>query len=496
MAKDVFTPSDEVVAMQADWDLVEDLLGGTSAMRAAGTKHMPKRSLEEPDDYNARLELATLFPAFEETLGVMTGRVFAKTVQLSDKVPAWMRDEVLDDVDFSGRNFHAFLRAEFYGSLSHGLRHVLVDAPEAGPNLTIEQAKAQRIRPYLVPIHPRRVLGWKHRAGQLVQVRILFTERVDDGPFHSKMIDECHVFELIAGRVTRTIFQKNNDGKAVEVRSNVMDARIKRIPLVTFYTGRTGLMTATPPLRELAHLNVKHWRMQSSNESLIETASVPILAAIGLDDDKQTIVIGTKFAVRLPTGADLKFVEHTGKAIEAGRNNLDSIKEEMKTAGAKLLTKAQGTKTATQASEEASRENSALGSMVEDTQDSAIDLLDVIAMFRGEASGGDLEIRANLDPDLSPVESMTVLGNMADRGRLSDETLFEEAKRRGLLAEDRTWADELQRIEETQGRLDPPSPGNLPPGKPGDSPGAGGDPGDEGGTGSAEGGGGAQAGAG
>jgi hypothetical protein len=482
--KNVATPSDEVVAMRREWDLIEALLGGTPAMQAAGERLLPKRKLEEPAEYEARLQSATLFPAFAEAIDVMTGRVFAKPLKLGDTVPGWIKDEVLDDVDMSGRNIHVFARQVFTRALSHGLSHVLIDAPSvevdekgAPRPLTIAQQKTNGIRPYLITIDPRRILGWQHENGKLTQVRIQFTREEADGEFHSKSVEQVRVYDLIGGAVQVRVFEPNGNGDYVEMleQRRALDKRIKQIPLLTFYTKRTGFMVAEPPLRELAHLNKKHWIMQSANDTLVEVAQVPILTAIGVDGDTK-IVIGAKYAVALPLGADLKFVEHSGAAINSGRAALDNLKDEMRTAGAKLLLQQSGSKTATQASEEASRENSALGSIVEDTQDTLNALLDAIATWRGEASGGDIEVRPNLDADFQPVESMTVLGQMADRGTLSDETLFEEAKRRGFLGDERTWEAEQVRLDE-QGKREL---ANMPPVN---SPGAGGLPGDPGGTG-------------
>jgi len=60
------TPIAEVDAMAKEWPIIDALLGGTPAMRAAGELFLPRRTLEDPKDYEARLSTSTLFPAFEE----------------------------------------------------------------------------------------------------------------------------------------------------------------------------------------------------------------------------------------------------------------------------------------------------------------------------------------------------------------------------------------------------------------------------------------------
>ena len=46
--------------MRTKWDLIRDLMGGTTAMRAAGTKWLPKEPLEDDKDYKVRLDRSFL----------------------------------------------------------------------------------------------------------------------------------------------------------------------------------------------------------------------------------------------------------------------------------------------------------------------------------------------------------------------------------------------------------------------------------------------------
>ena len=96
--------------------------------------------------------------------------------------------------------------------------------------------------------------------------------------------------------------------------------------------------------------------------------------------------------------------------------------------------------------EDATRENSALGEMCRSFEDTMAALLDLIAEWRRDPDGGTVELFPNLDPD-PPADSMTVLTGMNARGSLSSETVFNEAKRRGILDEDLDWDEERARIE-------------------------------------------------
>lgn len=432
--------SPESAAMMFAWQVIDDLLGGTDAMRAAGERYLPKRPLEEASDYAARLKAATLLPAFAETIKRLVGRVFAEPMLIGDDVLPWIASEVLPDVDRQGRNLHVFAREWFDEALGYGLSHCIVDSPRADGVRTRADQREANLRPYLIRIHPRRVLGWKVAEGKLVQLRVSFERVEDDGEFGQRTVAQVRVYE--PGRV-RTFEAKGKDGTYVLVDD--MTTGLGRIPLITLYTRRTGMLTAAPPLLELAHLNVKHWRAQSSSDTLIDTASVPILSISGAQEGDK-IVIGAKHAVKLPTGATMGYVEHSGAAISAGRDALKDLVDDMRRAGAKLLQPADATKTATESREDAASDNSELGGMATQLQDTLVDLLDLIAEYRGDDAGGTVELRPNLDPDPTPANTLTALIGLRNAGALSDETLFGEAQRRGLVAGDITWMDEAARI--------------------------------------------------
>lgn len=437
---EVATPSAAVQAMMEDWELIDAVHGGTRTMRDAARTYLPQRPLEEGADYRDRLKMATLFPALRETVSAMTGRVFADPLMLPDDMPAWIKDGIAANIDMQDRNLHVFAREWFRSGLLYGLSHVLIEAPRSSARTRAEELSAG-LRPYAILIEPRRVLGWRAVGGTLVQLRVAFEREEPAGEFGVRKVKQVRVYEPNRVRVYEL-------GERDWVPVDDIRTGFSQIPIATFYTGRTGLMTATPPLLDLAFLNAKHWAMQSANDQLIDTASVPILAMYGVQDG-DTVVIGAKHAVRLPADARMTYVEHTGAAIGAGRTALDAVKDEMRQAGAKLLQPGSGTKTATQASEDAARENSALAAMAQDFEDSLDAMLDLIAATRGEATAGSgVTVNANLDPDFAPAETMQALFAMRNAGALSDARLFAEAQRRGIVDDSVDWEDEQTRIAE------------------------------------------------
>ena len=154
MALSVDGKAPEVIAMEDDWRLIDDI-ESTKTMRAAGVRYLPKRPMERDEDYAARLDMATLLPAFTETRQRMVGRVFGEPLQVGEDVPGWIRDDVLPDVDRQGRNLHVFAREWFAEALAYGLSHCLVESPRVDGVRTKADQRALGARPYLIRVHPR-----------------------------------------------------------------------------------------------------------------------------------------------------------------------------------------------------------------------------------------------------------------------------------------------------------------------------------------------------
>ncbi|UVL59209.1 DUF4055 domain-containing protein [Pseudomonas sp. B21-032] len=439
-----------VDAMRAYWAVITPLMGGTMAMRAASKTLLPQYPAEDDDSYKERLRLSTLLPAYSETVGNMTSRVFAEPLQVGDDVPEAIQ-VMAKDIDFAGNDLNSWSVEFFREGLSHGLCHAFVDHPPTQDVRTQAEEQAAGVRPYVVLVKPEQVLGWRSKGGVLTMVRYIEVIEEEDGDFGAKCVEQVRVLEPGKWRTYRRA-EKGGVWALHDEGTNSLTS----IPWVTFYTGRTGFMTAKPPLLELAHLNVKHWQSQSDQDNILHVIRVPILVRIGVQpifNDQGLPVppefkVGTGSLTDLPATGDLKYVEHTGQAVEAGRTALQDLIGEMRMAGAKLLTPEKAaTKTATQAEEEAAQELSPLARMASHFGDCLAQLLQYMADYRGLGEGGAVEMRGNFDVDYMPEVSLPTLVAMANAGMISKETLFTEMQRRGVISDEYDWDEELEKIE-------------------------------------------------
>jgi hypothetical protein len=468
---DVSKPSSAVTEMSEDWALVGALLGGTRAMRTAGKKFLPQWPNEPDKTWEFRRDTAVLFPALKRTVETLTGKPFSKPITRGDDIPPEIAD-FLEDVDLQGRNIDVFGAEAMEVALGYGLGGILVDYPDASNvertaagEVTREAEKKAGLRPYFVLIKPAQLLGWRAKVvggvWQLLQLRFMECVEEPDGAFGTKEAQQVRVLEPGTWATYRKDPAKPENWIPYKNGTTTLDI----IPFVPFYGNRTGFMCARPPLVELAHMNVKHWQSQSDQDTILHIARVPILAAIGIDDDKWEMTVGASSAVKLPTGADMKYVEHGGKAIDAGKVSLDDLKEEMRQAGAELLVIQPGTVTATQVAMENAVGMCALQRITQSLEDALDQALQIMAKWLKLPEGGHVTIFNDYGAATLAEASAELLLKTNQAGKLSDETLLNEYKRRGILAAEVDPTDEAERIS-TQG----PVLGAIPPAVPGMPP--------------------------
>lgn len=442
--------SPEAEALNEHCALIDALLGGTKAMRAAGEQYLPKWPAEDHEAHKMRLAVATLFPAYQRTIEVLGAKPFSKPVTLGKDVPTKLQPW-LEDVDRQGRNLHAFLAEVGQEALGYGFSGILVDYPPTqdkdGKALYVTKAdeEAAAVRPYFVQIHPKNILGWLTDKDGLKQLRLLETATEDDGDFATKEVEQVRVltrgawatWRKVEGGIKQDDWQLHDSGVTT----------IKGIPFVPVYGNRLGFMRARPALLELAYANVEHWQSKSDQQNILHVARVPILFGKGLDADTSvTVGTGTMIKSDRPD-ADLKFVEHSGAAIDAGRMSILDLEDRMRQAGAELLVIKPGNVTETQTLADNEQGACALQKVAENIEDSGDQALQFMAEWVGEAQGGHITVFKDFGAATLAEASAELLLKVNQAGKLSNESLYGELQRRGIIRPDAVWADEQERID-------------------------------------------------
>lgn len=443
MTADVRKPSPAVEAMQADWALIDALMGGTDTMRRAGRRYLPQWPAESDKAYDTRLATATLFPALARTVSVLTGKPFSKPLTLGDDVPPRIA-EWCENIDRQRRNLHTFAADLTMDAMARGFCGILVDCPPAGGVLTVAQERAAGIRPYMIHIRPGQVLGWRTAMGAegmvLTQLRLLECVEEDDGPFGTATIEQVRVLE--PGRWT--VWRKA-ETRGVETWT-IFDEGVTTLPVVPFvpvYGFYQAFMVGKPPLMDLAHANVEHWQSKSDQQTILHVARVPLLFTKDIGDAEITVGAGTFINATSPN-ADVRYVEHSGAAIEAGRLSILDLEDRMRQAGAELLVIKPGNTTTVQTIADNEQGMCDLQRIMQGVENAIDNALGLMARWVGEPEGGHVSIYRDFGAATLAEASATLLFQTWQGGGISHPTLLAEYKRRGILSPDIEIEDEVE----------------------------------------------------
>lgn len=440
----VATPSAAVAAQQADLELVQTLMGGTRAMRAAGERYLPRWPNEDVQAHRTRVDCAVLFPAYDRTVSTLASKPFSKPLTIGDDVPARIR-AWCENIDLQGRNLHVFCADVFRHALGEGLAGILVEYPRADGVRTLADERARNLRPYFVAVRKADILGWRSAVvdGQhvITQLRIRETVSEDDGEFGERKIEQVRVLTPGAWATHR----KAQGGEWVLHESGATTLPV--VPFVPVYGKRAGFMLGEPPLMNVAHMNVQHWQDSSDQQKSVRFARVRIAAIVGGDPDAE-LTVGADYFMRLPPGASIEIAQGSAESVSIGRQELAALEEQMRQAGAELLVLQPGKITATQVRTENAVGMSVLQEIAASAQDAFDAALQIMADWIGEPQGGHVKLFDDYAASTMAEASAQILLSANTAGKISDQTLIEEFKRRSILGPGVTFDDERERIAE------------------------------------------------
>ena len=462
MTDAVAVPSTEYNAMSPHWALTATLRAGTEAMRAAGKLYLPQETDEAPKAYENRISRSVLTNMYKKTADKLVGKPLKKPILVEEDVPQEIK-VLLDDIDSLGTRLDVFAKEVFQQAVDDGITHILIEYPDINStkdeqgdffnedgtrSLTVKQLKERNIRPYARHIHASDLIGWMWEIIEgkktLTQIRIQEIGMVPgESEFEQESRDRVRVIERDAWR----LFEKQENetsGGEIKVEWIIIEAGVNTlgvIPLATLYTNQIGFMMGVPWLEDIAELNVAHWQSDSDQRNLLHIARVPILFATGFGDEdtKFTLSVGSNTFLKGPSSAKLVYVEHSGKGIEAGRNDLKDLEERIQFLGLEAMMKRpSGGMTATQSAIDSAEANSSLGMISQELENMLEEMLDFFGMWMEmpEDSGGSLTVFKDFGIEMADSADIEILLKAKQAGEISQLTFLKEIKRRGLLSDD------------------------------------------------------------
>jgi len=437
------SPSLDYYEMADRWGLPYDLYGGTRKMRDRAKKWLPQELRESDEAYKNRLKRTFLYNAFKRTIKAYVGVSFLRNVTING-LPQEL-EYLLDNCDGTGRSITAFTAGLCEDLLISGKGHILVDNPKVNGPLTLADVRENGIHPYFNAIDPRNLIAWKvdNSGGFEKTYQIRFVERAVEE------VDEWQEKEVQRIRIIEpgmwTTYLLNESQYDIEDEGNF---DLDYVPIVNIYAKKEAPFVSYPPLEDLAWLNLRHWQSSSDQNNILHVVRVPLMFGRGFQEGElDGLEIGANRAVTTTNeNGDLKYVEHTGNAINSGRMDLKDLELRMGQMGADILIQGSVSRQTAAARKIDQAESMSIFQVILRNLESALEQSIKIA---GDWLGVDAsEVNVIIGDDLSlptqanPVDDLMKLG-------LVDEAMLKELKRRGLVS-DSVEVSDFEKKEEPE----------------------------------------------
>lgn len=457
--------------MEKRWALITALLGGTQAMQAARQRFLPQNDKESAKAYEARLKRSTLYNALKDTMRKTRSRPFSRLVIPSvpdEKLPEKLQG-IYGNTDGEGTDLTTLASELFWDGMHYGMFHVLVDYPVVGEGATLDDERAGKVRPLLLPVSPASLIGWREERdsnGQrrLTQIRILECVDVDDGEFGVRRQRRVRVITEDEWAVWAEDRDRKGEFHPTDEKGT---HTFGGIPLVTGYFEKYDFMMATSPFEDMAWLNLAHWQSNSDYRNSLHFTATGLWFASGMDKkEADRVVIGSnQLAFSENESADLKVVEAGGSSLAGQQVHLQDLEERMQIMGLQPFVGAARAETATAKAIDEARNMSSCQAWVRVVERALVEAFMMAADWTETEIPADLAFSIFSDFSLGPMADADITALLEARklGDISQLTLVKELRRRGVIGEDET-VDAL--VEKAQ--ADRAAPAKLPTGAPRD----------------------------
>lgn len=490
--------SKDSAAMLEYWDLSDAIVDGIAALRAEGTKYLPKFADEDEGSYQSRLKLTKLTNIYRDTVEGLASKPFEEECSIGEddnNLPPEQITEFAENVDGSGNNLTAFSAATFFNGINSAIDWIFVDMPKADPNIrSIADANRVGLRPYWSHVLGRNILDVQSSVVGGNEVLTLIKIFEPGAPDHIREFTRND-----NGSITWSLYEKRDQWRDYELGGRTQfypidegTLTIDVIPLVPFTTGRRDGRSWRffPAMRDAADLQIELYQQESALKWIKTLSAYPMLSGNGVkpDVDEQghpkKLAIGPARVLYAPPNGDGQHGEWLYVQPDAGvltflSTDVESTIKELRELGRQPLTAQSGNLTVITTAVAAGKAKSAVKAWALNLKNALENALVITCKFMGiktDTYDPVVSVYTEFDDFLEGKDLDALAAARASKD-ISQETYWFELRRRSVLSPEFDPKVERERLlEETPS--DPTGLDtnvNAPPGTPGT--GGGNDPG-------------------
>lgn len=472
MAKDLLKRSPDIECMVPYWDMVTDIIAGEEAIKAGGEAYLPKFPEEADKDYAFRVEVGKFTNIYRDTLEGLATKPFQDEVQLVGSAATDKMKEFCEDVDGCGNNLSTFAALTFFNGINYAIDWIFVDYPTVtdADNLSRAEAKKRNLKPYWRHILGKNVLEVQsHMEGSKERIDYFRYQEPSygDEPVRVRVYKEEYDANLnkhIMWYLYRKLKEPTPEGDDFEEIGRG-EMSIGFIPVVPFITGRRdgNKFKFYPVMKDAANLQIKLYQNESALEYIKVLACYPMLATdgikpkLGADGKPDKIAVGpgrVLYGCELKNGGGgtWKYVEPNANSLEFLKKDIDKTKTDLRELGRQPLTALSSQLTTVTTSIAAGKAKSAVTTWALALKDCLENALYITMLWDSKEvpdnKQPEVYVYTGFDNVLEDGSDLEELGKARERHDISQETYWEELKRRKILSAEFTAERERARLLE------------------------------------------------
>lgn len=452
------------------WKRCSDVYAGEDAVKAAGMEYLPKLSEQSTDDYNAYKTRASFYGVLQRTIESFIGIIFKRLPEIEHSRES-VKEDITDTFNKSGQPLFMQAKEAVKRIFIKGRVGVLLDLPE--------ESSGASVTPQLSLYSAESIRNWKvskDAEGNEILVFVVLAEMTDkdDGDeYDTEQEPQLRVLYIDKGRYSIDLYRltsealkkyKQQDG---QIKGNiysdekewalhetvVFQVRGRTIDYVPFVICGVSEVTAqpvTPPLLDMVNLNLSHYRTSADLEHGRHFTALPTAVFCGFDTDKK-ICIGSQVAyVTEESQAHAEFLEYKGEGLGALERGLQDKEDKMAAIGSRILEEEKrGVESVHTARLRKSNEHGMLGNVAISTSAAFSKALSWWLDWRNPAYEKDInyDISTDYSELLVDADMLEIAMKAVIRGQLSEQSLFANFQKAGLIERSKTFEDEKDEIQ-------------------------------------------------
>ncbi|MEM1189933.1 MAG: DUF4055 domain-containing protein [Pseudomonadota bacterium] len=432
-------------------------------------------SLDNLARYENYLARAVFYNATGRTLRGLVGTAFKR----APEVELDQLDYLLKDADGQGVGLLQQAQAALAAVMKAGRFGLWVDFPATGGESSRADLDAGNVRPTILAYKPDSIINWRtekvgaeHRLA-LVVLSEVAEEVAEDGYSVTEtdqirvlrmdyplvtLADETVTRDMTAAKVYQVEVHKKVEGGSFELAeqytpADAQGASWDRIPFTFIGAQDNNPSIDQSPLLDMAVVNLAHYRNSADYEDSAFFCGQPQPYMTGLDEEwrdwleKNGVYIGARAPIMLPVDAEFGFAQAQPNTLV--KEAMDQKEQQMRALGARLLTKGEAVRTATEAQNDNETEHSVLSLVAENVSEAYTSALQWAALYQGiDPDSVSMELSRDYMEVTLDAQTITALVAAWQGGALPDSDMIANFKRGGLIDPERADDDILEELSE------------------------------------------------